>query len=298
MIIAVASGVQIFCWLATLWTGRIYLRTALYFVLGFIFIFVLGGLTGVMLAAIPLNLQVHDTFFVVAHFHYVLIGGALFPLFGAFYHWFPKFTGRLMDERLGVINFWVLFIGFNLTFFPMHMLGLKGMTRRIYTYPAEMGWGPANALATFGALVIAAGGVIFIVNAVRSRNNGEIAGNNPWDAGTLEWAAASPPPPYNFVNLPCAGSRYPLWSSIKEQVVVTGLRDDRREALVTTSLDAEPSHRLPLPGPSIWPFVSAIGFTIGLIGAVWYFSWYGIAALLGGLGLLFWFWPRARESSV
>ena len=157
MMIAVTSGIQIFCWVSTLWTGRPRLTTALHFVYGFIAIFVLGGLTGVMLASVPLNLQVHDTYFVVAHFHYVLIGGALFPLFGAFYHWFPKMSGRLLNERLGRVNFWVLFIGFNLTFFPMHVLGLRGMPRRIYTYPLEMGWGPINYFATTGAFLIAVG---------------------------------------------------------------------------------------------------------------------------------------------
>src|SRR3954466_2154874 len=154
MMIGVTSGVQIFCWLATLWSGRVRTTAAMHFVLGFIFIFVLGGMTGVMLASIPLNLQAHDTFFVVAHFHYVLIGGALFPLFGGFHYWFPKFTGRMIDERLGKLAFWVLFVVFNLTFFPMHVLGLHGMPRRIYTYSAEMGWGFSNTLATIGAFVI------------------------------------------------------------------------------------------------------------------------------------------------
>ena len=149
------------------------MNAAMHFVFGFIFIFVMGGMTGVMLASIPLDLQAHDTFFVVAHFHYVLIGGALFPLFGGFHYWFPKFTGRMMDERLGKITFWILFIGFNLTFFPMHMLGLKGMTRRIYTYPPEMGWGTLNLLATWGACVIALGGVLFIVNVFWSRKAGQ-----------------------------------------------------------------------------------------------------------------------------
>src|SRR3954451_24693347 len=161
MMIAITSGVQIFCWLATLWSGRLRLTTAVHFVFGFIFIFVMGGMTGVMLASIPLDLQAHDTFFVVAHFHYVLIGGALFPLFGGFHYWFPKFTGRLLNEKLGKLTFWTLFLGFNLTFFPMHLLGLHGMTRRIYTYPADLGWALPNLLATMGALVIALGGVLF-----------------------------------------------------------------------------------------------------------------------------------------
>src|SRR3954471_1052096 len=168
MMIAITSGIQIFCWLATLWSGRLRMTAALHFVFGFIFIFVMGGMTGVVLASIPLNLQAHDTFFVVAHFHYVLIGGALFPLFGGFHYWFPKFTGRMIDEKLGKITFWVLFIGFNLTFFPMHLLGLNGMPRRVYTYTAEVGWTGGNLLATTGAVIIAIGGALFITNVIRS----------------------------------------------------------------------------------------------------------------------------------
>ncbi len=292
MMIAITSGVQIFCWLATLWTGRLRLSAALHFVFGFVFIFVLGGLTGVMLASIPLDLQVHDTFFVVAHFHYVLIGGALFPLFGGLYYWYPKWTGRLMNETLGKINFWILFIGFNLTFFPMHILGLKGMTRRIYTYPAEMGWGPANLLATVGAFIIALGGIVFLMNFFLSRTRGVIAGNDPWEAGTLEWAAASPPQNYNFLRLPVATGRYPLWTPPEERVVVTGLRDDRREVLVTTLMDARPHHRYVLPGPSIWPFLTALGAAIGLGGSVFNFNYYYLALGLAMIGLIGWFWPR------
>ena len=156
MMIAIPSGVQIFCWIATLWDGRPVLRTPLLFVLGFIVIFVLGGLTGVMLASVPLDLQVHDTYFVVAHFHYVLIGGAVFPLFAGFYYWFPKITGRMLDETAGKWQFWLFFIGFNVTFFPMHILGLHGMPRRVYTYPAGLGWDTLNLIASLGAAAIAA----------------------------------------------------------------------------------------------------------------------------------------------
>jgi cytochrome c oxidase subunit I len=296
MMIAIASGTQIFCWIATLWTGRLRLTTALHFVFGFMAIFVFGGLSGIVLASVPLDWQVHDTYFVVAHFHYVLIGGALFPLFGAFYHWFPKMTGRLMNESIGKLNFWILFIGFNLTFFPMHILGLKGMTRRIYTYPTEMGWGPANQLATIGAFIIALGGIVFIANALISRKRGEVAGDDPWDADSLEWAASSPPANYNFEYLPVATSRAPLWDPREERAVVTGLRNDRREVLVTTLMDAEPHHRYVLPKSSIWPLLTAIAVTIGFAGSVfngWYIFW---GAGLTGIGLIGWFWPRQPVS--
>jgi cytochrome c oxidase subunit I len=298
MMIAIASGTQIFCWIATLWTGRVQMKTPVYFVLGFIFIFVLGGLTGVMLASVPLDLQVHDTFFVVAHFHYVLIGGALFPLFGAFYHWYPKMTGRVMDDFIGKINFWILFVGFNLTFFPMHILGLRGMTRRIYTYPAEMGWEPMNALASVGAGIILLGGIVFILNVVNSRRHGAEAGPNPWDGGTLEWATDSPPRNYNFVNLPAATSRYPLWTDAKERVVVTGMRDDRREVLITTLMDAEPQHRHVLPRSSIWPFVTALLASVGLFGSIVRFSWYYVALAGAFIGLVGWFWPRRDQAEA
>lgn len=292
MMIAVTSGVQIFCWIATLWSGRPRLTTALHFVYGFIGIFVLGGLTGVVLASVPLDLQAHDTFFVVAHFHYVLIGGAVFPLFGAIYHWFPKFTGRLMNEKLGRVNFWILFIGFNITFFPMHILGLKGMPRRVYTYSPEMGWDGLNLLATLGAWVIAVGGIVFFVNFFWSRKKGEVAGNNPWDSDSLEWAAASPPANYNFEYLPAVTSRYPLWVPREKRAVVTGVATDRREVLVTTLMDAEPHHRNILPGSSIWPFITAICVTIGFAGSVfnaWYITW---GTIIAGLALIGWFWPK------
>jgi len=292
MMIAITSGVQIFCWIGTLWTGRLRLTTALHFVFGFIFIFVMGGMTGVILASIPLDLQAHDTFFVVAHFHYVLIGGALFPLFGGFHHWFPKFTGRMIDERLGKLSFWMLFIGFNLTFFPLHLVGLNGMPRRVYTYPVSLGWGPYNQLATFGAFIIAFGGVVFIANVIRSRKLGAAADANPWDAGTLEWATTSPPPNYNFERLPVVAARQPLWTDSPEQGSVVGLRDDRREVLVTSFLEAKPQSRYVIPGETIWPFITAVGFSIGLYYSVFSFAGYYVASVLGMIGLIGWFWPR------
>ena len=292
MMIAITSGVQIFCWLATLWSGRLQATTAVHFVFGFIFIFVMGGMTGVMLASIPLDLQAHDTFFVVAHFHYVLIGGALFPLFGGFHYWFPKFTGRLMDERLGKLSFWILFVGFNLTFFPMHWLGMVGMTRRVYTYIPGLGWDTRQSRGDDRGLRHSGGGLVFIANALRSRRSGARAGNDPWEASTLEWETESPPAPYNFPNLPVVTSRTPLWTPTAERAIVVGLREDRREILITSVLDAEPHHRSVQPRPSLWPMLTALGFSIGLAGSIFAFSWYYVASVLGMIGLIGWFWPE------
>jgi len=291
LMIAIPSGVQIFCWLATLATGRVLLRTPLLFVLGFIVIFVLGGLTGVMLASVPIDLQVHDTFFVVAHFHYVLIGGAVFPLFGALYYWFPKMTGRLLSERLGRWNVGLLFVGFNLTFFPMHVLGLHGMPRRVYTYLPETGWGPLNALATAGSLLMGVSVVLFLVNVLVSLRSGHLAGDNPWGADTLEWATTSPPPVYNFLYLPTVNGRHPLWTETPAQPVVIGLRTDVREILITTLVDAVPDHRHYLDGPAISPFLLALATGVTFIGGI-FTPW----AVLGGAvlcaaALLGWFWP-------
>src|ERR1051325_11736719 len=216
MMIAIPSGVQIFCWIATLWGSKLQLRTPLIFVLGFFFIFILGGLTGLMLASVPLDLQIHDTFFVVAHLHYVLIGGAVFPLFGAFYYWFPKWTGRMLSEKLGIWNFILFFIGFNLTFFPLHILGLHGMPRRVYTYLPGMGWGTLNLIASCGGVIMASSVVVFIINVLISRRGGVEVGANPWGSPTLEWATSSPPPPDGFLHPPACLGLYPLWENFEQ----------------------------------------------------------------------------------
>src|SRR5829696_2527804 len=295
MLIAIPSGVQIFCWLATLWDGRPVFRTPLLFVLGFIVIFVIGGLSGVMVASVPLDSQVHDTYFVVAHFHYVLIGGAVFPLVGAVYYWFPKITGRLMSEQIGRWNFWLAFIGFNVAFFPMHILGLRGMPRRVYTYTPEMGWDSLNLLSTAGATILFLSFVLFLYNGIRSIKYGALAGSNPWDAGTLEWATTSPPPPQNFSRLPVVTHREPLWAERGDYPVVVGLAVDHRQLLVTTVTEARPDIRESSPEPSIWPLIAAITTAIFFIGSIftpWAVVW-GTPPI--AVAMIGWFWPKGTK---
>ncbi|MEK6391079.1 MAG: cytochrome c oxidase subunit I [Burkholderia gladioli] len=294
--IAIPSGIQIFCWIATLWLGRPRFATPLLFVLAFFFILVMGGLTGVMLGSVSLDLQLHDTYFVVAHLHYVLLGGAVFPLFGALHYWFPKMSGRMLGERLGHAQFWLFFVGFNLAFFPMHLLGLHGMPRRVWTYPAERGWGTLNLTASLGAATIALSMLIFALNVWRSLRRGAPAGNDPWGAGTLEWSVPSPPPPHNFDAIPVVHAREPRWVEAPRTVRVAGLANHVREVLVTTALDARPDLRERLPGPSLWPLVSALATTVLFIGSVltpWAVVW-GTPPVAAALTA--WFWPTRRET--
>ena len=289
MMIAIPSGVQIFCWIATLWGSKLNLKTPLLFVLGFFAIFVLGGLTGVMLASVPLNLQIHDTFFVVAHLHYVLIGGSVFPLFGAFYYWFPKWTGRMLSERAGHWNFWLMLIGFTLVFFPMHQLGLNGMPRRVYTYLPETGWGTLNLIASIGAFVLASGVLVFIVNAIWALRAGVVAGDNPWGADSLEWSVPSPPPNYNFHNIPVVQGRYPIWQATADAPIVRGLSTTKRETLVTSVLDAQPELRFDIPGPSIWPVMVALATAVTFIVGIFTPWAFAVGAILAGITLTCWF---------
>src|SRR5436309_9309492 len=211
MLIAVPTGVKIFNWIATMVGGRIRLTTPMLFAIGFIAMFVIGGLSGVSLAVVPIDLEVTDSYYVVAHLHYVLFGGTMLGLFAGAYYWFPKMTGRLLHEGLGKWHFWLTFAGFNLTFLPQHWLGVSGMPRRVFTYAAATGWGPWNLVSTIGAAMLAIAMLVFAVNIVRSLRGGAIAGDDPWDGFTLEWATTSPPPPENFARLPEIRGRRPLW---------------------------------------------------------------------------------------
>lgn len=210
-LIAIPTAVKIFNWIGTIWGGKLSLKVPMYFALGFIGMFLIGGLNGVALAVVPFDYQVTDTYFVVSHIHYVLFGGSVFAIFAGLFYWFPKMTGKMLDERLGKIQFWIFLVGANLAFFPMHILGILGMPRRYYTYPDNLGWNELNLLATIGAFLIAVGVMVFIWNFISTLRSGEKCGNDPWDAFTLEWDTSSPPKPYNFLTLPVVRSRRPFY---------------------------------------------------------------------------------------
>jgi cytochrome c oxidase subunit I+III len=297
MTVSIPAGIQIFCWIATMWSGRPRFDAPLLWVVGFIVTFVIGGLSGVMIASVPLDLQLHDTYFIVAHFHYVLIGGAVFPLLGAMTYWFPKITGRLMSETIGKWNFALLFVGLNLTFFPMHYTGILGMPRRVYTYPEGLGWETLNMVSTIGAFTMAAGVLLFLVNGGLSLKRGKMAGPNPWGAATLEWATTSPPPPYNFPHIPVVTSRTPLWDNPERLPVMTGLRVEDKEYLLTTIIDARPDMREPSATPNSWPFLAALATTALFVSSIftpWALVWGSIPV---AIALIVWFWPGELQPS-
>ena len=299
IVITVPSAVAVFAWLATIWLGRPVITTAFLFFSSMILLFVIGGVSGFMTASVPVDWQLTDTYFVVAHLHYVLIGINLFPVVGAGYFWFPKMSGRMLDERLGRWNFWTMFLGFNLAFLPMHLTGLFGMPRRVYTYAEGMGWDTLNLITSIGSFVFAIGVLLFFINVAKSWKGGAIAGANPWDAPTLEWSVSSPPPPYNFAIIPTVASRHPLWEQrLDEGGAVSSLDrgmllDSGKETIGTSALDAEPDMVLEMPGDSLAPLLLALGISIlfvGLLLKIWPVTVLGGA--VAALALLTWLWPR------
>jgi cytochrome c oxidase subunit 1 len=274
MLIAIPTGVKIFNWLATLWGGSVRGTTALHFAVGLIATFTIGGLSGIMHSSPPVDLQQTDSYFVVAHLHYVLIGGSLFGLLAGAHYWWPKITGRLLDERLGRLTFWLVFVGFNVAFFPQHYLGAMGMPRRIYTYPASMGWAPWNLLSTVGAFGIGLGILLFIVDAARSLRRGPHAPADPWDGRTLEWRTSSPPPPHDFDTIPPVYGRDTFW---REK------HGDARGRKPAPLPPAPDPHGIHLPAPSHWPIVVALGAGLAAVGALTHLA----LVLLGALVLLY-----------
>lgn len=291
MAITLPAGLQIFCWIATMWSGRPWLATPMLWVVGFLATFVIGGLSGVMTASAALDLQLTDTYFVVAHLHYVLIGGAMFPLFGAFCYWYPKATGRLMSERWGQVAFALIVGGFNLGFMPMHFLGLMGMPRRIYTYPPGLGWETLNQVATAGSAIAILGGLVFVANAIVSYWRGAPSGPDPWRGSTLEWAAASPAPSWNHAYTPVVDSLTPLWNHGQPLRVMEGLALDRCEVLVTTVTDAEPIYLQDSKPPSIWPLAAALSVSVMFVASI--FTPWAVVVGAGPIAVMLigWFWP-------
>jgi cytochrome c oxidase subunit 1 len=296
MLIAIPTGIKIFNWLATLWGGSIRFTTAMLFAVAFIFTFTIGGISGVMHAAAPADLQQTDTYFVVAHIHYVFFGGTMMGLFAGIYYWYPKFFGRLLDERLGQAHFWATFVGMNLTFFPMHFVGLLGMPRRIFTYADGMGWNGMNFVETIGSYILGAATLILIYNLIVAHRRGKIAGPNPWGAATLEWAMPSPPPAYNFAVIPVVRSRMPLWEDntvlnagiphgrIEEDtqsVKLAGTKVGEMQSPDDTSKMSTHDLGIHLPPPSIYPIILAFALTVFFGGFMlgWEASLLGVVAV-------------------
>jgi cytochrome c oxidase subunit I+III len=288
LLISIPSGIQIFAWIMTMSRAKkLAFEPPMLFAIGFIVVFVIGGMTGVMVGVVPFDLQVTDSYFVVAHFHYVLIGGSVFPIFAGLHYWYPKVIGRLYHRGTAIVAFWMIFVGMNVTFFPQHFLGLMGMPRRVYTYQSGLGWASLNLLSSIGAYVLAAGFLLSLGNLVVARFRGVPAPANPWGADTLEWATSSPPPTYNFAGFPVVGSVNPLWDVAPghDLVEITNLDGEdltvsphgHHRTLTTSVLDANRVDVATMPHPSYWPFVVGLmlltisvavlveSWTIGLI---------------------------------
>jgi cytochrome c oxidase subunit I len=298
MMVVVPSAIQVFAWTLTVTMGRPQFTAPLLFIGGFIVFFVIGGLSGIMFAAIPFDQAMTDTYFVVAHFHFIIFGAAVFPLLGGLFYWFPKVTGRMYHEGLAQAGFWITFAGTAVTFFPMHILGLLGMTRRVYTYDSGRGWSTYNLVETIGSYILAAGLVIIAANLVWSRLRGAPAGADPFRGGTLEWTTTSPPPPYNFAVLPHVTSAYPNWDEPAPELTYGRLVLDRgHETVATTVRDGVLDEILDMPPESPWPVTIAIGLSIAFVMLL--LDHYAAAAVFAGLtalGLAAWHWKEPQET--
>jgi cytochrome c oxidase subunit I+III len=302
-VVVIPSTIQVFAWCMTIFTGRARFTTPLLFVVGFIYMFVVGGLTGIMFLAIPFDQQLTDTYFVVAHFHYIIFGAAVFPIFGGMYYWFPKVTGRMYFERPGQISFWLVFLGTNLLFFPMHIVGLLGMPRRQYTYPSGLGWGAYNLAETIGGFLTAAGIVLLLANLVVSRLRGAPAGSDPWHGATLEWTVSSPPPEYNFAVVPKVSSAYANWDDADREADRRRLAEGvlvlerGHETTISSGVDGRIAEIVAMPHDSPWPVLLAVALALVFTTLVVdKFAIAGAMAVLCLLALVGWHSTEPREA--
>lgn len=300
MTISIFTIIQVFAWVGTIWTGRPVIKPPMLFALGFIFLLVIGGLSGVMTAVIPFDWQLHDTYFVVAHIHFVLIGANVFPVFAGFYYWLPKITGRMMNETLAKWNFWLMFAGMMGGFFLMHITGMLGMPRRIFTYPPDTGWTLLNALTTAGAVIFALGVLVGIYNFFYSRKHGELAGKNPWGADTLEWSVPSPPPVYGSAHIPTVASRHPLWDEHEEEADPEHRRTfaEGKHTLATSTINAEDGTVARMSEETLMPLITSLLllgiFTAIVFKALWVVFGFTITTAFAAA---VWLWPKSKEMS-
>ncbi len=301
MTISIFTTVQVFAWVATVWKGRPVPTASMYYALGSIALLVIGGLSGIFTGIIPVDWQAHNTYYVVAHIHYVLIGSNVFPVFAAFYYWLPKMTGRMMNERMGKWSFWIMFIGFNLGFFPMHIVGLQGMPRRIYTYTQGQGLDSMNELMTVGAFILGLGILISLINLLVSLKSGAVAGRNPWNSDGLEWETDSPPKPYATVHIPTVVTRHPLWDDHEEEYDPNNdrLLDEARLTLSTTLLDANPFSVSTMPSDTLLPLFASIGLFALFLALAFQIMWAALVAFSVTFVLCgMWMWPMPLKGDL